>query len=159
MSAQGAAPASCDPLVNDSGCDGGCYGIGVCRRSIIVTFNISDFRRGGAQIESLGLTQHLSAPQGRPGLQTPELAGRSGRDRAHRVRQTGRGRRLRPAGKLYREVLSATDRDHLVTNIVGHLKLRRETRDAAARDPILEQGRCNFRCANPHRTRGKSCRT
>jgi catalase len=25
-------------------------------------------------------------------------------------------------GTLYREVLSATDRDHLVTNIVGHLK-------------------------------------
>ena len=25
-------------------------------------------------------------------------------------------------GTLYREVLSSTDRDHLVTNIVGHLK-------------------------------------
>jgi len=60
-------------------------------------------------------------PKADPAYELPNWQVEAGRDRAHRVRQTRPGRQLR-AGKLYREVLSATDRDHLVTNIVGHLK-------------------------------------
>ena len=34
-------------------------------------------------------------------------------------------------GELYRNVLSETDREHLVTNIVGHASDRRRARDAS----------------------------
>ena len=44
-------------------------------------------------------------------------------------------------GTLYREVMSDTDREHLVDNIVGHASDEVASRDAGARRRVLERGR------------------
>ena len=56
------------------------------------------------------------------------------------------------AGTLYRDVMNDTDREHLVTNIVGHASDRRQRRDAAARDRLLDQCRPAARRTGGRRT-------
>ena len=76
------------------------------------------YRHAGAQ--PVYAPNSYGGPQADPSQGAAELVGRGGRDRPLRLRAACRRRRLRPAGTLYRDVMTPTDREHLVANIVAH---------------------------------------
>src|SRR5712692_11589031 len=54
-------------------------------------------------------------------LERSELVLRARRHRAHGVRAASGAHRVRKGCGLYQKVLSTTDRDHLLANVVGHM--------------------------------------
>ena len=79
-------------------------------------------------------------PVADPSAAPTELGGRGRRDRPLRLRQHARTTTSARPGTLYREVMSDTDREHLVDNIVGHASAEVSGRGAAARHRVLDPG-------------------
>jgi hypothetical protein len=77
-----------------------------------------NFRPGGDPVYA---PNSYGGPQGRPAHYADPAYQAHGRDRPGRLPRPQGRHRLRPARRtMYRDVMSETDREHLLTNIIGH---------------------------------------